>query len=132
MRGAEVESLYRCDIDHSNILQTNGCTGANLNALMSVVRPGDHVIAEWPTHASLYEIPRTLGADAEYWRIHEELVWMPGIDELREMIRPDTRHDPHRQRLQSRRRGARQGHARTGRRARSLTPPVVAHMGSIA
>lgn len=88
---AEVASLYRRDIDHSNILQTNGCTGANLNALMSVVRPGDHVIAEWPTYAPLYEIPRTLGADVEYWRIHEELGWMPSIDELREMIRPDTR-----------------------------------------
>lgn len=88
---AEVASLYRRDIGHSNILQTNGCTGANLNALMSVVRPGDHVIAEWPTYAPLYEIPRTLGADVEYWRIHEELGWMPSIDELREMIRPDTR-----------------------------------------
>lgn len=88
---AEVASLYRRDIDHSNILQTNGCTGANLNALMSVVRPGDHVIAEWPTYAPLYEIPRTLGADVEYWRIHEKLGWMPSIDELREMIRPDTR-----------------------------------------
>lgn len=84
-------SLYRRDIGHSNILQTNGCTGANLNALMSVVRPGDHVIAEWPTYAPLYEIPRTLGADVECWRIHEELGWMPSIDELREMIRPDTR-----------------------------------------
>lgn len=88
---AEMASLYRRDIDHSNILQTNGCAGANLNALMSVVRPGDHVTAEWPTYAPLYEIPRTLGADVEYWRIHEELGWMPSIDELREMIRPDTR-----------------------------------------
>lgn len=132
MRGAEVESLYRCDIDHSNILQTNGCTGTNLNALMSVVRPGDHVIAEWSTCTLLHAIPRALGADVEYWRINEELGWMPSIDELREMIRPDTRHDPHRQRLQSRRRGARQGHARTGRRARPLTPLVAARMGSIA
>lgn len=87
----EVAKLYGRGVDHKNILQTNGCTGANLNALMAVVRPGDHVIAEWPTYAPLYEIPRTLGAEVEYWQIHEELGWMPDIDELRSMVRPNTR-----------------------------------------
>ena len=87
----EVVKLYDRKVEHRNILQTNGCTGANLNALMAVVRPGDHVIAEWPTYAPLYEIPRTLGAEVEYWQIHEELGWMPDIDELRELVRPNTR-----------------------------------------
>lgn len=87
----EVAKLYDRKVEHRNILQTNGCTGANLNALMAVVRPGDHVIAEWPTYAPLYEIPRTLGAEVEYWQIHEELGWMPDIDELRELVRPNTR-----------------------------------------
>lgn len=87
----EVAKLYDRKVDHRNILQTNGCTGANLNALMAVVRPGDHVIAEWPTYAPLYEIPRTFGAEVEYWQIHEELGWMPDIDELRELVRPNTR-----------------------------------------
>lgn len=87
----EVAKLYDRKVEHRNILQTNGCTGANLNALMAVVRPCDHVIAEWPTYAPLYEIPRTLGAEVEYWQIHEELGWMPDIDELRELVRPNTR-----------------------------------------
>ena len=87
----EVAKLYDRKVEHRNILQTNGCTGANLNALMAVVRPGDHVIAEWPTYAPLYEIPRTLGAEVEHWQIHEELGWMPDIDELRELVRPNTR-----------------------------------------
>ena len=26
-----------------------------------------------------------LGAEVEYWQIHEELGWMPDIDELREL-----------------------------------------------
>lgn len=88
---AEVAKLYEHEINPRNILQTNGCTGANLNALMAVVRPGDHVIAEWPTYAPLYEIPRTLGAEVEYWQIHEELGWMPDIEELRRLVRPNTR-----------------------------------------
>lgn len=87
----QVASLYTTDIAPNRILQTNGCTGANLNALMAVVRPGDHVIAEWPTYAPLYEIPRALGAEVEYWQIHEELGWHPDIEELERLIRPNTR-----------------------------------------
>lgn len=88
---SEVASLYKREVDPLDILQTNGCTGANLNALMAVVRPGDHVIAEWPTYAPLYEIPRTLGAEVEYWHIREELGWNPDIEELKRLVRPDTR-----------------------------------------
>ncbi len=35
-----------------------------------------------PTYQPLYEIPRTLGADVEYWHIQEELGWQPDIAEL--------------------------------------------------
>ena len=87
----EVKGLYRTEVDPADILQTNGCTGANLNALMALVSPGDHVIAEWPTYAPLYEIPRALGAEVEYWRIKEELDWNPDIKDLERLIRPDTR-----------------------------------------
>ena len=88
---SQVSSLYRHEIDPYNILQTNGCTGANLNAIMAVVRPGDHVIAEWPTYAPLYEIPRSLGAEVEYWELKEELGWRPDISDLERLVRPDTR-----------------------------------------
>lgn len=86
-----VASLYEREIPHGNILQANGCTGANLNALMAVVRPEDHVVAEWPTYAPLYEIPRALGAEVDYWPIHEHLGWMPDLNELERLVRPDTR-----------------------------------------
>lgn len=88
---AEVQTLYEHEIDPRRILQTNGCTGANLNALLAVVRPGDHVIAEWPTYAPLYEIPRALGADVEHWTVRRELGWLPDIDELERLVRRDTR-----------------------------------------
>ncbi len=88
---AEVAKLYRREVNPDHILQTNGCTGANLNAIMAVVEPGDHVIAEWPTYAPLYEIPRTLGAEVEYWELREELGWKPDIEELKRLVRPNTR-----------------------------------------
>ena len=87
----EVAKLYRREVCPDNILQTNGCTGANMNAIMSVIEPGDHVIAEWPTYAPLYEIPRTLGAEVEYWHLREELGWKPDIEELKRLVRPDTK-----------------------------------------
>ena len=88
---AEVAKLYRREVNPDHILQTNGCTGANLNAIMAVVEPGDHVIAEWPTYAPLYEIPRTLGAEVEYWELREELGWKPDIEELKRIVRPNTK-----------------------------------------
>ena len=88
---AEVAKLYRREVNPDHILQTNGCTGANLNAIMAVVEPGDHVIAEWPTYAPLYEIPRTLGAEVEYWELREELGWKPDIEELKRSVRPNTK-----------------------------------------
>lgn len=88
---AEVQKLYRREIDPRHILQTNGCTGANLNALLAVVRPGDHVIAEWPTYAPLYEVPRAFGAQVDLWQIREEQGWMPDIAELERLVRPTTR-----------------------------------------
>ena len=86
----EVAKLYR-SVDPDNILQTNGATGANLLALLALVEPGDHVIAEYPTYQPLYEIPRTLGADVEYWHIRQEHGWSPDIDELKRIVRPDTK-----------------------------------------
>lgn len=88
---AEVAKLYRCEVNPDHILQTNGCTGANLNAIMAVVGPGDHVIAEWPTYAPLCEIPRTLGAEVEYWELREELGWKPDIEQLKRLVRPNTK-----------------------------------------
>ena len=86
----EVSKLYR-SVNPDNILQTNGATGANLLALLTLVEPGDHVIAEYPTYQPLYEFPRTLGAEVEYWHIREEHGWNPDIEELKKLVRPDTK-----------------------------------------
>lgn len=87
----QVASLYKTEIDPSRILQANGATGANLNALMTIVEPGDHVIAEYPTYAPLYEIPRALGARVDHWLLHEEDGWAPRLAELERLVTPDTK-----------------------------------------
>ncbi|MDD7369325.1 MAG: aminotransferase [Berryella intestinalis] len=86
----EVAALYR-SVDPANVLQTNGGTGANLNAIMALVSPGDHVVAEYPTYQPLYDLPAALGAEVDRWVIREEDGWQPRIDELKALVRKDTK-----------------------------------------
>lgn len=86
----EVAKLYE-NMPADNILATNGATGANHLALYSLIEPGDHVIAEYPSYQQLYDIPKSLGAEVDYWHIYEENNWYPKLEELRAMIRPNTK-----------------------------------------
>ncbi|WP_033828166.1 aminotransferase [Bacillus andreraoultii] len=86
----EVSKLYK-HMPPENILQTNGATGANLLAFYALIERGDHVIAMHPTYQQLYDIPRSMGAEVTFWEIDEEHEWIPNIEELKRLIRPDTK-----------------------------------------
>ncbi|RRK09776.1 aminotransferase [Lactiplantibacillus garii] len=85
-----VSGLYT-QVPPENVLQTNGATGANQLAIYSLVEPGDHVIALYPTYQQLYDIPKSLGATVDYWHIREDHDWLPDINELRQLVRPNTK-----------------------------------------
>ncbi|MBV0930687.1 aminotransferase [Lentilactobacillus sp. IMAU92037] len=87
---AEVSKLYK-HVDPDNVLQTNGATGANHLALYALVEPGDHVISEYPSYQQLYDIPKSLGAEVDFWHIREDKDWYPDIAKLKSLIRPDTK-----------------------------------------
>lgn len=86
----EVAKLYQ-RVPEDNILSTNGATGANFLSILGLVGQGDHVIAQYPSYQQLYDWPKTLGAQVEYWQIKEENGWLPSIDELRQMVKPTTK-----------------------------------------
>ncbi|MBQ6492075.1 MAG: aminotransferase class I/II-fold pyridoxal phosphate-dependent enzyme [Atopobiaceae bacterium] len=86
-----VASLYRTEVDPDRILQTNGGTGANLNALMCLVEPGDHVVIESPAYEPLEILAHELGAKVDLWHLREECDWQPDIAELERLVRPDTK-----------------------------------------
>lgn len=92
---AEVAKLYRGidgkGIDADNVLQMNGATGANLAALYTLVHPGDHVVAEYPTYDPLWEIPRTLGANVDLWHLRQEADWNLDIEELKRLVTKNTK-----------------------------------------
>ncbi len=85
-----ISSLYD-HVQPSQVLQTNGATGANYLALYSLIEPGDHVISEYSSYQQLYDIPRSLGAEVDFWHIHEADNWYPDINELKKLIRPNTK-----------------------------------------
>lgn len=85
-----VSELYQ-NMPAENILQTNGATGANHLALYALVNSGDHVIAEYPSYQQLYDIPKSLGAQVDFWPINEADNWRPAIKDLERLIRSDTK-----------------------------------------
>lgn len=86
----EVSKLYKT-VKPEQVLQTNGATGANYLVLYSLIEPGDHVISLYPTYQQLYDIPKSFGAEVDFWHIKEENNWLPDLEELRKLIRPNTK-----------------------------------------
>ena len=60
-------------------------------ALYALIEPEDHVISMYPTYQQLYDIPKSLGADVDLWEIEEDKGWLPDLDQLRRLIRPNTK-----------------------------------------
>lgn len=74
-----------------NIVVTPGGIAANFICLYTLVEKGDHVICVYPTYQQLYEVPKSLGAEVELWRLTEEKGYIPDIDDLRNMVKENTK-----------------------------------------
>ncbi len=85
-----VSSLYETQRPE-NILTTHGTIGANSLVHQTLVSRGDHVIAVVPTYQQHYSIPESIGAEVELLHLKAEDDFLPDLDTLRAMARPDTR-----------------------------------------
>jgi aspartate/methionine/tyrosine aminotransferase len=74
-----------------NILTTAGAIQANYLTAYALVGAGDHVICHYPTYQSLYEVPRQLGAEVDLWKAKPEDNWIPSIEHLKTLIKPNTK-----------------------------------------
>ncbi|KAL1588022.1 hypothetical protein WHR41_03278 [Cladosporium halotolerans] len=74
-----------------NILITPGAIAANHLALYALVGPGDHVICHYPTYQQLYSIPESLGAEVSLWKSKAENKWLPDLEELKALVKPNTK-----------------------------------------
>lgn len=100
IRGAEnlrnnLARLYSAKVasplSPDNILTTAGAIQANYLVAYTLVGRGDHVICQYPTYQSLYAVPKSLGAEVDLWKAQPEKNWIPDLEELKSLIKPNTK-----------------------------------------
>jgi aspartate/methionine/tyrosine aminotransferase len=87
---AEVCKLYET-IRPDELLVHSGAQEAIFLFMFAVFQPGDHAIVHSPGYQSLAEAARAAGCDISPWLAREENNWALDLDELRQLMRANTR-----------------------------------------
>ncbi|POR35833.1 Tyrosine aminotransferase [Tolypocladium paradoxum] len=90
-RIAELHSSEETRLTADNVLVTPGSIMANYLVLDTICGPGDHIICQYPTFGQLYMLPMFNDVEVGLWKMKEENGWMPSLDELAAMIKPNTK-----------------------------------------
>lgn len=85
-----ISSLYT-DISPTDLLVHSGAEEAIFNFMNETLAPGDHVVVHAPHYQSLGEVARAVGAEVTPWRGDPDQGWALDLDDLRQIVRPDTR-----------------------------------------
>ena len=85
-----ISSLYE-DQDIEAITVTHGTIAANMLLHKAIVSRGDHVVSIVPTYQQHYSIPESIEAEVDILRLRAEDDFLPDLDALRQMVRPDTK-----------------------------------------
>ncbi|PGH01071.1 hypothetical protein AJ79_08041 [Helicocarpus griseus UAMH5409] len=92
---ARLASLYSVKastpLSPDNVLITPGASSADFLIFHALCDRGDHVICQYPTYQQLYSQPASLGAEISLWKTKGEDNWRLDIEELKGMIRPETK-----------------------------------------
>ena len=86
----EISKLYET-IQPENILVHTGAEEAVYLFMFAAFKKGDHVIVHSPGYQSLAEVARAAGCDVSPWRAREENKWALDLDELRHLMRTNTK-----------------------------------------
>jgi aspartate/methionine/tyrosine aminotransferase len=87
---AEICKLYET-IQPENILVHTGAEEAIFLFMFAAFKEYDHVIIHSPGYQSLAEVARAAGCDVSPWRAREENGWALDLDELRHLMRTNTK-----------------------------------------
>jgi len=87
-----IAALYPgANLPAENVLATPGSSQGNFLVFYALVDPGDHLICQYPTYQQLYSVPESLGAKVSLWRAKVEDGWRLDVNELEQMITPQTK-----------------------------------------
>lgn len=78
-------------VDADGILVTTGAIEANFLLFNLLLNPGDHAAIVAPAYQQLLSVPRAIGCDVSEWRLTAESGFRFDLDELRRLVRPETR-----------------------------------------
>jgi aspartate/methionine/tyrosine aminotransferase len=87
---AGICKLYET-IQPEEILVHSGAEEAIFLFMFSAFKEYDHVIVHSPAYQSLVEVARAAGCDVSPWPAREENGWAPDLDELRHLMRTNTK-----------------------------------------
>lgn len=86
----EIAKTYST-ISENQVLLHTGAQEPIFNLMHSMLNPGDHVIAHFPSYQSFYSVPQSLGCEVSFWTARFENQWKLDLDELEKLIRPNTK-----------------------------------------
>jgi len=78
-------------ITAEQVLVHSGAEEAIFLFMQATLMPGSHVIVHWPGYQSLHEVARAMGCEISFWEAREARGWALDLDELTDLIRPNTR-----------------------------------------
>jgi aspartate/methionine/tyrosine aminotransferase len=87
---SEICKLYKT-IQPEEILVHTGAQEAIFLFMFAALKEYDHVIVHSPAYQSLAEVARAAGCDVSPWRAREENDWSLDLDELRHLMRTNTK-----------------------------------------
>jgi aspartate/methionine/tyrosine aminotransferase len=87
---AEICRIYET-IQPEDILVHTGAQEAIFLFMFAAFKEYDHVIVHAPAYQSLAEVARAAGCDVSPWRAREENGWSLDMDELRHLMRTNTK-----------------------------------------
>jgi len=86
----EITRIYT-SITPEEVLVFSGAEEAIFLFILAELKAGDHLIVHWPCYQSLFEVAKGMGVDVTLWVAREENGWQPDLDELKRLVRPETR-----------------------------------------
>jgi aspartate/methionine/tyrosine aminotransferase len=86
----EISKIYET-IQPEEILVHTGAEEAIFLFMQAVLKQGDHIIVHSPCYQSLTEVANGIGCDVSLWLAREENNWALDLDELKKLLRPDTK-----------------------------------------
>ena len=86
----EITRIYT-SITPEEVLVFSGAEEAIFLFILAELKAGDHLIVHWPCYQSLFEVAKGMGVDVTLWVAREENGWQLDLDELKRLVRPETR-----------------------------------------